>query len=137
MFDCLARLFWIVGNSVTLENAISVSPGDMLPFHEQRCGTLVKTSDVFRESVWFCESKLPNLVKVFLKVLNNYCDRKLFGFGAIAILRIIPSFSFDSEDVSIFSEVTNTSKFYKNITYAIFSTLFWEFGNVVKARYLA
>ena len=137
MFDCLARLFWIVGNSVTLENAISVSPGDMLPFHEQRCGTLVKTSDVFRESVWFCESKLPNLVKGFLKVLNNYCDRKLFGFGAIAILRIILSFSFDSEDVSIFSEVTNTSKFYKNITYAIFSTLFWEFGNVVKARYLA
>ena len=137
MFDCLARLFWIVGNSVTLENAISVSPGDMLPFHEQRCGTLVKTSDVFRESVWFCESKLPNLVKGFLKVLNNYCDRKLFGFGAIAILRIILSFSFDSEDVSIFSEVTNTSKFYKNITYAIFSTLFWEFGNVVKVRYLA
>ena len=78
MFDCLARLFWIVGNSVTLENAISVSPEDMLPFHEQRCGTLVKTSDVFRESVWFCESKLPNLVKGFvkvIKVINNYRDR--------------------------------------------------------------
>ena len=75
MFDCLARLFWIVGNPVALENAISLSPRDMLPFHEQRCGTLVKTSDVFRESVWFCESKLPNLVKGFLKVINNYRDR--------------------------------------------------------------
>ena len=37
----------------------------------------------------------------------------------------------------IFSEVTNTSKFYKNIIYAIFSTLFWAFGNKVKVRYLA
>ena len=57
MFDWLPRLFRIVGNSVALENAISLSPGDVLPLHEQRCGTRVETSDVFRESVWFCEPK--------------------------------------------------------------------------------
>lgn len=58
MSDCVIRLFRIIGNVVALENAISVMPGNMLPLHKQRCGTLVETSDVFRESVWFCEPKL-------------------------------------------------------------------------------